>query len=59
MNNTNELVECSHEPRENQISEAEAKAFNVDCEKCGEETGNSLIGDESYSYCRECNWVTH
>ena len=30
----------------------------MDCEKCGGETGTKLIGDESYDYCEDCNWVT-
>lgn len=31
----------------------------VDCERCGGETGSRLVGDESYNYCKDCNWVTH
>ena len=34
--------------------------FSADCcEKCGEELGDKLLGDESYDYCRDCNWITH
>ena len=29
------------------------------CEKCGEETGILAVGDESYDYCKKCNWTTH
>lgn len=29
------------------------------CEKCGQETGVKLVGDESYDYCEDCNWVTY
>jgi len=39
------------------------KELNADevkhCEKCGEETGNKLVGDESVNYCSECHWITH
>ena len=28
------------------------------CEKCGEEAGTKLVGDEVVVYCRECKWVT-
>ena len=31
----------------------------IDCELCGCETGNRLIGDESYAFCEECRHVTH
>ena len=31
----------------------------VACEKCGEIIGSRLVGDESYYYCLECNWVTN
>ena len=31
----------------------------LNCEKCGEETSNRMVGDESYNFCRECNWVTN
>ena len=30
-----------------------------DCEKCGGETATKLVGDESYDYCVDCNWVTN
>lgn len=30
----------------------------MNCEKCGEEIGNKIIGDESYPYCPNCNWFT-
>ena len=29
------------------------------CEKCGEETGVKMVGDESYDYCEDCKWVTN
>ena len=29
------------------------------CEKCGEETGERLVGDEVYDYCKNCDWVTN
>ena len=34
---------------------------SIECEKCGEEIGQNqtLIGDETYSYCKGCNWITH
>jgi len=28
------------------------------CEKCGEETMTKIVGDESYSYCPACGWIT-
>lgn len=31
----------------------------VECEKCGEETTQKTTGDETYNYCKECNWVTN
>ena len=30
-----------------------------DCEKCGEPVGVKLVGDESYDYCKDCNWITN
>ena len=30
-----------------------------DCEKCGGESSSKTVGDESYDYCDDCNWVTH
>ena len=29
-----------------------------ECEKCGGELTTKIIGDESYDYCPECNWIT-
>ena len=29
-----------------------------ECEKCGGELTVKIIGDESYDYCPECNWIT-
>ena len=29
------------------------------CEKCGEEAGTKMGGDESFVYCRECNYITY
>ena len=29
------------------------------CEKCGEEAGTKMAGDESVVYCRECNHITY
>ncbi len=26
----------------------------VVCDKCGEETENCLVGDETYDYCHDC-----
>jgi len=37
----------------------EHKDRSIDCEKCGQEVGHKTIGDESYNYCKDCNWVTH
>ena len=31
----------------------------IECEKCSEETGNRLVGDESVAYCKNCNWITN
>ena len=31
----------------------------IECEKCGGEIGVKLIGDESYDYCEDCNWITY
>ena len=28
------------------------------CEKCGEEAGTKMVGDESVVYCPGCNWIT-
>ena len=33
--------------------------MNKECEKCGQETINKIIGDESCDYCPVCNWFTH
>jgi hypothetical protein len=30
-----------------------------ECEKCGGETSDRLIGDESYNKCGDCGWITH
>ncbi len=30
-----------------------------DCEKCGGELSSKMVGDESYGYCADCNWVTY
>ena len=38
---------------------AEIAYEEKDCEKCGEEVGTKLIGDEIYYYCPKCNWTTH
>ena len=32
---------------------------SVDCEKCGEEAGKKLVGDEIVIYCSECHWITN
>ena len=29
------------------------------CEKCGEEISDILIGDEFHAYCRKCDWTTN
>lgn len=34
------------------------KKETKECEKCGGELGTKLVGDESYDYCKECNWIT-
>ena len=36
----------------------ESKDIKV-CEKCGGETGVTMVEDESYDYCQACKWVTH
>lgn len=36
----------------------EVKESFKQCEKCGEELGSKMVGDESFNYCKECNWVT-
>jgi hypothetical protein len=30
-----------------------------ECEKCGGETSDRLIGDETYNKCGDCGWITH
>ena len=30
---------------------------NNHCEKCGGELGSKIVGDESYNYCSDCNWI--
>lgn len=29
------------------------------CEKCGEETSVKVVGDETYDYCEDCNYITN
>lgn len=29
------------------------------CEKCGGELSVKFVGDESYNWCSDCDWVTH
>lgn len=31
----------------------------VECDRCGQETHQRLIGDELYDVCDECKKVTH
>ena len=32
---------------------------NNNCEKCGEKTETKTIGDETYDYCEDCDWITN
>ncbi|MCK9370897.1 hypothetical protein M0R04_13385 [Candidatus Dojkabacteria bacterium] len=44
------------------ISDVELEAMANEygeCEKCGGETSDRLIGDESYNKCGDCGWITH
>ena len=31
-------------------------AETAECLKCGEECGRKLVGDESFLYCKHCNY---
>lgn len=41
------------------VADMPADAPEVVCERCGGEVGIKYIGDESYDWCPECQWVTH
>jgi len=30
----------------------------IQCEKCGGETKQATIGDETYTQCIDCGWIT-
>jgi hypothetical protein len=36
----------------------EMEAITATCEKCGGETGEKMVGDESYQKCGDCGWFT-
>ena len=41
------------------IANAVSDVIGRSCERCGEETSNRMVGDESYNYCKDCNWITN
>ena len=51
-------VKPTQEEVENLV-ENEIDASILDCEKCGEEVGSSLVGDESFNLCKSCGYVTN
>lgn len=42
---------------EDALAEGRNEQDKLDCEKCGEETSNRMVGDEAFDYCKGCNWV--
>lgn len=52
------LKECGkHEAKKTKLTLKNLD--DIPCEKCGTLTTRTLVGDEWYQICRDCDWVTH